>query len=352
MIEDRLKEKLIHLGYTRMDTNNPGFYLYYYFYGGQLTVISSIHAVNGNELTPLHYKQLLEKVKENLGITYPGTIHLLSLVFTRKPEEAKHLFADAVEDSHWIIDKGMNRLMLFETQSDDFNSIRAMLEQLLTEEPTQAKVMLAAASPFTWINTIIIVINILAFFIIQYTPLFGGENRAFLNGALNWYYVIKEKQYYRLLTSMFMHVDWSHLVNNMFVMLFIGSNLERAAGKLRYLIIYFTGGILGGCTSIGYNMWREKGSFVFGDSVMAIGASGAIFALVGAMLYIVIINKGRLEQISTRQMTIFVLLSLYSGVINPQTDSADHIGGVLAGMLLALILYRRPSKTAGINSRI
>ena len=85
---------------------------------------------------------------------------------------------------------------------------------------------------------------------------------------------------------------------------------------------------------------------------MAIGASGAIFALVGAMLYIVIINKGRLEQISTRQMTIFVLLSLYSGVINPQTDSADHIGGVLAGMLLALILYRRPSKTAGINSRI
>jgi rhomboid protease GluP len=146
---------------------------------------------------------------------------------------------------------------------------------------------------------------------------------------------------------MFMHSDFSHLFNNMLVLIFVGDNLERAAGKFRYLFLYFGTGILAGITSIGYNMWKENGQFFVGNSVFSIGASGAIFGVVGAMLFIVAINRGRLEDISTRQMVLFVVFSLYGGIVNTQIDQAAHIGGFLAGILLAAIVYRRPKRRNG-----
>ena len=165
-------------------------------------------------------------------------------------------------------------------------------------------------------------------------------------GALSWYFVFEKKEYYRVLTSMFMHSDLEHLFNNMLVLYFVGNNLERAAGKIRYLFLYFGTGILAGLASISYNMWKEGGQFLVGNSVFSVGASGAIFGVVGAMLFIVVINRGRIADISTRQMVLFVVFSLYGGVTNTQIDQVAHIGGFLAGIVLAAITYRRPKGEA------
>jgi len=188
----------------------------------------------------------------------------------------------------------------------------------------------------------IIALNILAYLFTHFTPFFGGAEQMLEKGALSWYYVKESHEYYRILTSMFMHADWSHLVNNMIVLLFIGGNLERAAGRLRLIFIYFGSGILAGITSISYNMWKEYANVSFDGTTISIGASGAIFGVVGAILYVVIVNKGRLQEISMQQMILFIILTLYSGVINSQIDQAAHVGGFLAGILLAAILYRRP----------
>jgi rhomboid protease GluP len=144
---------------------------------------------------------------------------------------------------------------------------------------------------------------------------------------------------------MFMHADWNHLFNNMLVLVFLGDNLERAAGKWKYLFIYFGAGILAGITSIGYNMWNDGGILNINSLVFSIGASGAIFGVVGAILYMVIINRGRLENIGTRQIAIFVILTLYGGIANSSIDQAAHVGGFLAGLLLTALIYRRPKRT-------
>jgi rhomboid protease GluP len=130
----------------------------------------------------------------------------------------------------------------------------------------------------------------------------------------------------------------------MLVLLFVGDNLERAAGKLKYLLIYFGTGIIAGITSISYNMWKDSGQIGEASSY-SIGASGAIFGVVGAVLFIVMINRGRLEGISTRQMVFFVILSLYGGIANTHIDQAAHIGGFIAGIILAALLYRRNKDT-------
>ena len=134
---------------------------------------------------------------------------------------------------------------------------------------------------------------------------------------------------------MFLHSDFEHLMNNMLVLFFVGDNLERAAGKIKYFIIYFGSGIIAGISSISYNMIKEK-------MVYSVGASGAIFGIVGAMGYILLVNKGHLEDISSRQIILFTVFSLYGGIANANIDNVAHIGGFIGGIILAIILYRRP----------
>ena len=368
MIEERLEQTFTNRGYRRLNSNAAGIYLFYQAEATVLTIVSVVRVITGNELGKEQYKNILEQIKNNFRSSYPNRMRMLSLILTEASDKVKHLSTESNEGEHWILDLRTNRLIIYETVTEEFSELRQNIETLLTEEDRlkqadqenfhstaydnngystgqrQTKRSRSGFPIFTLMNTCVIVINIIVFLTMQYTPFYGGYPRMLAKGALSWYYVITEKEYYRVLTSMFMHSDFSHLFNNMLVLFFVGDNLERAAGKLRYLILYFGAGILAGMTSIGYNMWKENGQYLMGESVFSIGASGAIFGIVGAMLYIVIINRGRLEDISTRHMVLFVIFSLYGGIANTQIDQVAHVGGFLAGILLAAIVYRRPKR--------
>jgi rhomboid protease GluP len=376
MMEDRLSISLTNIGYRRIDSNAQGIYLFYRVEENELNIISVIHAINGNEITSEQYAHVLDQIKANFRQSYSHRLHLLSLIFTNNPDNAKHLCAEADQDSHWIVDMSNNRLMIYETQSRDFTGLQNLIESLLDGKPYRdidSEDLYGNKTDFpgqehrpngydggfpgqgqnrrppnrvqfTVVNTSIIIINILVFLITTYLPIFGGKEAMLEKGALSWYFVKENGEIYRILTSMFMHSGWDHLINNMIVLLFVGSNLERAAGKLKYLFIYFGSGIIAGICSISYNMWKEYAQVYYADTTISIGASGAIFGVVGAILYVVVINRGKLPQISTSQMILFVVLSLYSGIINAHIDQAAHIGGFFAGLLLAVILYRRPGR--------
>ncbi len=345
MIDERLEQNFINLGYQKINSNTPGIYLFYRISDIELTVVSVIRIMEGTELSKEQYTHILEQIKNNFRKgPFPDRIRLLSLILSTEVDRVKHLCIDNREDQHWIVDLTLNRLIIYETASDEFIPLRDQLEETLAEEvrATQGQ---PGYKPFTLFNTLIILINIIAYILLHYTPLFGGEVRMLGKGALSWYYVIREKEYYRVLTSMFMHSDFEHLFNNMLVLFFVGDNLERAVGKIKYLVLYFGTGILAGITSISYNMWKENGQYLIGNSTFSIGASGAIFGVVGAMFFVVAINRGRLEDFSTRQMVLFVIFSLYGGIVNTQIDMAAHVGGFLAGILLAAIVYRRSNKS-------
>ncbi len=360
MIEERLETTLMNLEYRKVNSNAPGIYLFYHIEGAQLTVVSVIRAVTGSELGREQYERILEQIKNNFTSSNPQNIKLLSLILTAFPDRVKHFCIDSKEgDNHWIIDINAGRLIIYETQSQEFSALQRQIEELLTEEAVARQEEMRTEYPtmpgqqegqkpvyklLTLVNTGIILANIIIFLISQFTPVFGGKSQWFAKGALSWYFVIREKEYYRIITSMFLHSDWSHLFNNMLVLLFVGDKLERAAGRSRYFFLYFGSGILAGAASIGYNMWKDNGQFSYGGSVFSIGASGAIFGIVGAMLFIVAINRGRLEGISTRQMGLFVVFSLYGGITNTRIDQAAHVGGFLAGLILAAAVYRRPKK--------
>ena len=361
MMEEKLTTRLINTGFKRMDSNVSGIYLFYRVDLDDIKIVSIIQMMSGIHLTPALYEHILKQIKSGF-LTLDKPLHLLNIFITNEPEEVKQLCADAKEDSHWIIDCVMNRLIIYETQANDFFGLKDLIEQLLEEEGnfTEAekyeafngsqiqkgsryagKEKISDSLQITPVNIIIVSINIMVFILTHFTPFFGSREMVIEKGGLSWYLIKESGQYYRILTSMFMHSDISHLFNNMLVLLFIGGILEKVAGKVRYLIIYFSSGIIAGICSIGYNMYREYGKTPYVKTTFSIGASGAIFGLVGAVLFIVFIGRGKLEQISFRQIVLFVILSLYSGYANSQIDQAAHVGGFLAGLIFAAILYRR-----------
>jgi rhomboid protease GluP len=339
--------------FIHLDIKVKGVHLFYRPVNSEADIVILFHAPSGNEMSKEEYRYILDNIKEKFNESGFRYIYLLGMIFTDHPDKARRFCLE--EDDHWIVDLTDRRLIIYENQAPEFMGLKIEVEHLLSNEQfsTDMQVFPTFLSDkeedndpphkrewITPLNTVLIAANILIYLIVHYTKLFGSTDQVMAQGALSWYYVKEEHEYYRILTSMFLHSDFGHIVNNMLVLFVVGDNLERAAGKIKYLLIYFGTGILAAVSSISYNMIKD-------ENVFSIGASGAIFGVVGAMAYIILVNKGRLEDMSGRQILFFAIFSLYGGIASVNIDNAAHIGGFLAGVVLALLLYRR--KKTGIK---
>lgn len=136
-------------------------------------------------------------------------------------------------------------------------------------------------------------------------------------------YLIAGGQYYRLITCMFLHGGILHIGLNMYALVNIGSLIEGIYGYKKYLVIYFFSGIL-----------ASFSSFYF-SNVNSIGASGAIFGLLGAILVYSLSNKDKVNKSFIKNIFSVIITNLIIGMTIPNIDNFAHIGGLLGGMLAA-----------------
>ena len=186
-----------------------------------------------------------------------------------------------------------------------------------------------------YVNGLLIALNVLFFLYLEITGSSEDAYFMYTKGAMFAPAVLEDGEYYRLLTAMFMHFGIRHIMNNMLVLFVIGDNLERALGHVKYLIFYLLCGI-------GSN-WVSMMAHSTDTMTVSAGASGAIFGVVGGLLYVVTANKGRLEDLSTRQLVIMIFFSLYLGYTSTGVDNTAHLSGLVIGIVLAIILYHRPT---------
>lgn len=203
------------------------------------------------------------------------------------------------------------------------------------------------SSQFPFLTFLIIAVNAL-FFAESYT---GSED--FIESILKLGYIPAEGfSLERALSSMFMHGSWAHLISNMWVLWVFGDNVEDVLGKLGYVILYF----LSGFAALFMHVLLYPNS-----TVPVVGASGAISGVMGA--YMVLFPHARIwtyfppfyfASLSARFFAIFwFLIQLIQGILDKMvgwiagTASGiafwAHIGGFLAGWLLARFLRGRPS---------
>ena len=135
----------------------------------------------------------------------------------------------------------------------------------------------------------------------------------------------KNGDYYRLFTSMFLHIGILHLLCNMYSLYIIGKEVENVFGKVKYLIIYLLSGIAGSILSLAFN-----------HNTICAGASGAIFGLLGALLYFGYYYRTYLGATLTRSIIPVIVLNLIIGFTSSGIDNAAHIGGLVGGILIAM----------------
>lgn len=187
------------------------------------------------------------------------------------------------------------------------------------------------------VNFIIVLMNVVVFLVLS---VMGDTQDAvfMLNHGAFWEpYILEYGEYYRLVTCIFLHFGIDHLFYNMLLLIFLGDSLEQIVGKLRYLAIYLLGGVAGNIVSV----WVSAGTENYAVSA---GASGAIFAVVGALLWIVIRNGGRLKGYSSQRLFLMAAFTIVNGLMTTGVDNMAHIGGLVAGFLLGMLLYRKKAE--------
>ncbi len=142
--------------------------------------------------------------------------------------------------------------------------------------------------------------------------------------------LIKEGEWWRLVTSTFLHGGLMHLLANMFGLFFVGIFLEPILGRIKYMLLYLATGILASITSI---WWHD-------EPTVSIGASGAIFGLYGAFIFLLLtkIFPPDFAKSFLLSTALFVGFNLLVGLTGG-VDNAAHIGGLISGFLVGIIFF-------------
>jgi len=167
----------------------------------------------------------------------------------------------------------------------------------------------------------LIILNVILYFI----TFMGNDDRYFyllaqINGSITY-----DLEVWRLFTSMFLHSDILHLVMNMFTLLLYGSLVEKFFRKYEYLIIYFVSGFIGNVFTL----------MIYPPNAVSVGASGAIFGLLGAAFILVAkSNERTLLALAAIYLIYFIMASFQPGI-----NAWAHLFGLAGGLLFGGLFH-------------
>ena len=194
-----------------------------------------------------------------------------------------------------------------------------------------------------WITYLIMGICIITFLLMYVFGNGSEDNLTLLKFGANLDVLTKRGEYYRILTCIFLHIGIVHLLLNMYSLYIIGPQVESFYGKIKYLFIYLYSGICGSILSL-----------AFSNNVISAGASGAIFGLLGSLLYFGYHYRVYLGNVIKSQIIPVILVNLFIGFITPGIDNFAHIGGLIGGVIASMIcgVKDKPNKIDRINGMI
>lgn len=196
------------------------------------------------------------------------------------------------------------------------------------------KAQLKALTPRTWVTWSLAAVNVLVFLMLAAST--GEVMRLPVASLLEWggnsAWETQHGGWWRLAAAMFLHGGLMHLAFNMLALLTLGPLAERLFGPRAYLLLYLLAGLAGSALSLNFNA----------QQAVSVGASGAIFGVAGALMTAVWRHRATLPALFGAQaksgLTFYVIYSLAQGFSHQGTDNAAHVGGLVAGCLMACLL--------------
>jgi rhomboid protease GluP len=330
--------------------------------GGKLTVVELIDA---DRLSEEQIRNKLEMNRNNLGQMGNATVFAFQVfIFDSKPEEAKlqSIKEGQLEDVYTrkylpcvsvdLENKEVTKLYELPIKSKDlenalnlalvsdnaYDNISIEKDKVAIEEESTDEfkpITLMAKVPF--LTYALIVINIVVWLLMNgYAKILniGVENLFTPFGAKENFRIIAG-EYWRFLTPVFLHADIKHLLMNCLSLFVFGKIVEGLYGHKKFAFIYLASGIMGNIAS-----------FMFSPH-SAVGASGAIFGLLGALIYFSVENPKICKRYFGNDILIMVVVNLVYGFVSPGIDNFGHVGGLIGGFLTSGIV-----KVKGVSNKL
>ncbi|MFC4558813.1 rhomboid family intramembrane serine protease [Virgibacillus kekensis] len=212
-----------------------------------------------------------------------------------------------------------------EEMEEEVRTIRSRLGDQYKRRRKEEEDVFKKGKPL--LTYILLAVNIFMFYLLETNG--GSESTDVLiqYGAKYNPAILEDGEWWRIVSSMFLHIGFLHLLMNMLAVYYLGTAVERIYGSFRFIIIYFLAGIGGGLAS-----------FAFNTSIAA-GASGALFGLFGALLFFGLVHKRIFFQTMGTNLLIVIGINVVFGLSVPQIDNGAHFGGLIAGFIASAILH-------------
>jgi len=199
-----------------------------------------------------------------------------------------------------------------------FQMTEELNDKTIRDDKKLAKIFKENTLPI--LTMVLIIVNVFVYFLM----LFNYEK--FIQTLGNYYVYLQQGEVWRLISSMFLHGDVIHLMSNMLALYMVGPMIEKYYGRWKYAIIYFGSGIMGNLLSA-----------VLGN-YYAIGASGAIFGLFGALMYFGYKYRATLDGFLRSGIVPVIIFNLILSIMVPSIDFYGHLGGLIGGVLITYTL--------------
>ena len=331
-MKEKIGSFLQYIGYFYASTSLPEFSVFFLPEDNCVEVVMVVDYQKEIYLSKEIYNGIHDRFEQSFKERGFSNVHMLTLVLCKENMQLDMVFGEDV--LCWYINTIDNTIIVPKGHVEDFYGLKGKIEDFMlntdafnhfqnaNDENNAESMKKKSFFELPFINVTIVLINIVVFILCAFTT-----DVLYNKGAFSIFHIEETKQYYRFLSSLFLHVDVRHLFSNMMVLFFLGNSVEKEIGHWKYSILYFVSGIVGNVASAIYE-------YSVGTVIASIGASGAVFGVVGAVLMLLFIRKGKWENITLPRMLIMIVYSLYSGFMVENVNNAAHIGGFIIGLLV------------------
>lgn len=229
------------------------------------------------------------------------------------------------EDNMAAVNSDSNEIYYSSFRDDAFNDLVYAMGALQKRNKSREENYFKIFS----VTNVLILVNVIMFVItalLSKNIFISNDNVLRILGSKN-NALIREGQYYRFLTCMFLHGGLVHIACNMYSLYVVGPLVEKVYGRFKFILIYFISGITGSIFSFLFSPY---------DSI---GASAAIFGLLGALLIFSIKIKKTAGKAFFMNIIAVIFLNVFMGITMPGIDNFAHMGGLLSGSILSLALW-------------
>lgn len=287
-------------------------------------------------------RKVIERLLEqDLRVDRVMVLHLY--IIEEIPSLSSYPAADLdkrIIDVYWQYDCREKRLLIPDGQPNSFLNLEGDFRKLchsdFQRELDLKEKVLAKKGGLPWVSAGLIALMAVISLIMTLLPQALEENAMFSLGLNS--ILLLNGEWYRLLTAVFLHVGFSHLLMNCAGIMIFGMRLEERLSGWNVLFVFLFGALMGNVASVSYHLLRQN------YSVFSFGSSGGVYALMGGLLALTYANKKGIRGLDSYAVFLYFMIGSIASVLNVQVDMMAHLGGFFTGVVVTAFMIRRKWK--------